>query len=207
MSEVTSESEPPQSSIQFPCSQEREREIAKSISCWEKYALLSALRRFWGYFKVIKIIGKWDSKVKERDDWFIPEKSRLKVQWFRSVENSEAEERGQHFSASARERTRGNGSAEQHVELKINTKHSLPTISVIVSWNTKDRYRLFIEKKKKKIRGAWVAQWVKTLPSARVMVSGSWDWSPHRALCSAGSLLPSLSLPATLPILWSLSVK
>lgn len=50
------------------------------------------------------------------------------MQWFRSVEDSEAEERGQHFSASARERTRGNGSAEQHVELKISTKHCQPSV-------------------------------------------------------------------------------
>ena len=48
-------------------------------------------------------------------------------------------------------------------------------------------------------RGTWVAQWVKPLPSAQVMISGSWDRAPHRALCSAGSLLPPLSLPASLP--------
>ena len=47
-------------------------------------------------------------------------------------------------------------------------------------------------------RGAWVAQWVKPLPSAQVMISGSWDRVPHRALCSAGSLLPSLSLSVCL---------
>ena len=47
------------------------------------------------------------------------------------------------------------------------------------------------------MRGAWVAQWVKPLPLAQVMISGSWDRVPHRALCSAGSLLPSLSLPAS----------
>ena len=47
--------------------------------------------------------------------------------------------------------------------------------------------------------GAWVAQWVKPLPSAQAMISGSWDRAPHQALCSAESLLPSLSLPASLP--------
>ena len=41
---------------------------------------------------------------------------------------------------------------------------------------------------------AWVAQWFKPLPSAQVMMSGSWDRAPHRALCSAGSLLPPLAL-------------
>uniref|UniRef100_A0A8C7AWE2 RRM domain-containing protein n=1 Tax=Neovison vison TaxID=452646 RepID=A0A8C7AWE2_NEOVI len=36
------------------------------------------------------------------------------------------------------------------------------------------------------------------LPSAQVMISGSWDRAPHQALCSAGSLLPFLSLSACL---------
>ena len=44
-----------------------------------------------------------------------------------------------------------------------------------------------------------MAQWVK--PSA--FGSGHdprvWDRAPHQALCSAGSLLPSLSQPASLP--------
>uniref|UniRef100_A0A8C7AAZ6 NADH dehydrogenase [ubiquinone] 1 subunit C1, mitochondrial n=1 Tax=Neovison vison TaxID=452646 RepID=A0A8C7AAZ6_NEOVI len=31
------------------------------------------------------------------------------------------------------------------------------------------------------------------------MISGLWDRAPHGALCSAGSLLPPLSLPASLP--------
>ena len=44
--------------------------------------------------------------------------------------------------------------------------------------------------KNSKFRGAWVAQWVKPLPSAHVMVSGSWDRALHQAFCSAGSLLP-----------------
>jgi len=37
--------------------------------------------------------------------------------------------------------------------------------------------------------GVWVAQWVEHLPSAQVMIPGSW------APCSAGSLLLSLPLP------------
>ena len=40
---------------------------------------------------------------------------------------------------------------------------------------------------------------LKPLPSAQVMIPGSWDRAPHRALSSAGSLLPPLSLPASLP--------
>ena len=39
-------------------------------------------------------------------------------------------------------------------------------------------------------RGRLVAQWVKPLPSAQVMISESWDRAPHWALCSTGSLLP-----------------
>jgi len=40
---------------------------------------------------------------------------------------------------------------------------------------------------------------VERLPSAQVMVPGSWDRAPHRAPCSAGSLL--LPLPLLLPLL------
>ena len=52
---------------------------------------------------------------------------------------------------------------------------------------------------KKGVGGAWVAQWLKPLPLAQIMISGSWVPVPRRALCSAGSLLPPLSLPASLP--------
>ena len=46
-----------------------------------------------------------------------------------------------------------------------------------------------------------MAQWVKPLPSAQVMIPGFWDQAPHQAFCSVESLLPplSLSLPAFLP--------
>ena len=39
------------------------------------------------------------------------------------------------------------------------------------------------------IRGTWVAQWAKHLPSAQVMIPGAWDPAPHQAPYSGGSLL------------------
>ena len=39
--------------------------------------------------------------------------------------------------------------------------------------------------------GAWVAQSIKHLPSAQVMISGSWDRALHWAPCSAESASPS----------------
>ena len=46
-----------------------------------------------------------------------------------------------------------------------------------------------------------MAQSVKHLPSAQVMIPGSWDQAPHWASYSAGSLL--LPLPLPLPLLVS----
>ena len=52
----------------------------------------------------------------------------------------------------------------------------------------------------------WVAQWIKYLPSAQVMISGSGNGAPHQGPCSVGSLL--LPLPLLLLLLGlSLSVK
>ena len=44
-------------------------------------------------------------------------------------------------------------------------------------------------------RGTWVAQLVKSLPSAQVMIPESWDQAPGRAPCSVGSLLLPLPNP------------
>ena len=46
---------------------------------------------------------------------------------------------------------------------------------------------------------------LKPLPSAQVMISGSWDRAPHQVLCSAGSLLLPLFLPHPHPCSLSLS--
>ena len=43
-------------------------------------------------------------------------------------------------------------------------------------------------------RGTWVAQSVKHLPLAQVMISGSWDGAPCQGPCSVGSLFLPLSL-------------
>ena len=52
---------------------------------------------------------------------------------------------------------------------------------------------------KTSFRGACLAQSVKCLPSAQVMIPGSWNGAPRWAPCSAGSLL--LPLPLPLPLL------
>ena len=54
------------------------------------------------------------------------------------------------------------------------------------------------------LRGTWVAQSVKHLPSAQVRIPGSWDRILHWAPCSAGSLL--LPLPFLLLVI-SLSLS
>ena len=58
-----------------------------------------------------------------------------------------------------------------------------------------------------KLRGTWVTRSVRHLPSARVIVLGCWDQAPHRAPCSAGSLLLPLLLPTTPCLCSSLSNK
>jgi len=50
-------------------------------------------------------------------------------------------------------------------------------------------------------QGTWVAQSVKHLPSAQVMISGSQDRVPHQAPSSVGSLLLPLPLPLCLLVL------
>ena len=54
-------------------------------------------------------------------------------------------------------------------------------------------------------KGTWVAQWVKPLPLAQVMISGFWDRALHQVLCSSGSLL--LPLPPAAPPACALSVS
>ena len=56
----------------------------------------------------------------------------------------------------------------------------------------------------REVQGTWGAQSVKCLPSAQVMIPGSWDRVPHWAPCSVGRLLLLLPLPL---LVLSLSVK
>ena len=51
---------------------------------------------------------------------------------------------------------------------------------------------------KRRPRGTWVAQSVKCLPSAQVMIPGCWDQTPCWAVCSVKSLFLPLPPPATL---------
>ena len=54
--------------------------------------------------------------------------------------------------------------------------------------------------------GAWVVQLAKCLPSAQVVIPGSWDQAPHGAPYSMGNLLLPFPLPVTPPAC-ALSVK
>ena len=57
--------------------------------------------------------------------------------------------------------------------------------------------------KREGMRDAWVAQLFQHLPSAQIVILGSWDQAPHQVLCSAGYLL--LPLPLPLPPAYALS--
>lgn len=71
-----------------------------------------------------------------------------------------------------------------------------------IIWFSKTWYNCFniynIIYLKRKTGGTWVAQWVKHLSSAQVMILGSRDQPLQLALCSTGSLLVSLPLPLIL---------
>ena len=56
-------------------------------------------------------------------------------------------------------------------------------------------------------RGVWVAQSVKDLPLAQVMIPGSQDGAPSWAPCSVASLLILLSLPLPLPLVLCLALS
>ena len=76
------------------------------------------------------------------------------------------------------------------------------TLPEFDSWN--------IFKKKKKCRGAWVAQSVKRPTSARSRSRGRWVRAPRQALdwwLRAWSLFPILCLPLSLPLPRSCSVS
>ena len=54
---------------------------------------------------------------------------------------------------------------------------------------------------------AWVAQWVRHLALAQVMISGSWDRALRWASCSAGSLVLHLPLQLALLVLSLCQIK
>ena len=54
------------------------------------------------------------------------------------------------------------------------------------------------------LESAWVAQLVKHLPSAQVMIPRSWNQALGRAPCSVGSLLLPLLFP--LPVLSKVNI-
>jgi len=68
------------------------------------------------------------------------------------------------------------------------------------TWQTGSRREMVI-------RGAWVAQLVKRLPSAQVTIPESWDGFLHWDPCSAGSPLLPLCCSPQLMLSLSLSNK
>ena len=74
----------------------------------------------------------------------------------------------------------------------------LPTAhALLLSPSQINKYNLFLKRLYLGVPG-WLSG-LKPLPSAQVLISGCWDRAPHQALCSAGSLLLPLPLPASLP--------
>jgi len=58
--------------------------------------------------------------------------------------------------------------------------------------------------KKRSPWGTWVAQWVKCLPSAQVMIPGSWDQVLSWAPCSAGVCFSLCRFPLSCSLTFSL---
>ena len=61
---------------------------------------------------------------------------------------------------------------------------------VVEEIRTEGRVANKIHIKKSKIQGAWVAQLIKCLPSAQVMIPGSWDGALLWASCSGQPASP-----------------
>ena len=55
---------------------------------------------------------------------------------------------------------------------------------------------LIMSSKVRHFQDTWVAQWMKYLSSAQVMIPESWDRAPCQAPCSVGSLPPPHPYPA-----------
>ena len=75
-----------------------------------------------------------------------------------------------------------------HTALKIELNHKRKVGKNSNTWRLKS-----ILLKNEWVRAPGWLSGLKPLLLAQVMIPGSWDRAPHRALCSAGSLLPPLS--------------
>jgi len=77
------------------------------------------------------------------------------------------------------------------------TQPNLPLCLCLWSYPIKKWYSSCSSSERYSLQDAWVAQSVKRLPSAQVMIPPSWNWVSHWAPCSAGR--PPLPLPAAPP--------
>uniref|UniRef100_A0A452U7X2 Acyl-CoA-binding protein n=1 Tax=Ursus maritimus TaxID=29073 RepID=A0A452U7X2_URSMA len=95
--------------------------------------------------------------------------------------------------------TVGYANTEQPGLLELKEKAKWDAWNQLKGTSREDAMKAYINKVedlKKKYAGAWVAQMVGHLPSAQVMISGSWNGALCRAPCSAESLLLPLPTPA-----------
>ena len=78
-------------------------------------------------------------------------------------------------------------SYEQKSDMKVLQGNFDHCVKKWVEWGQRGQLRNYSS------WGAWVAQSVKQLPPAQIMIPGSWDRALRQAPCSVGSLLLSPS--------------